>query len=160
NKAQEEESKISDQISAQIRKSSKTPLADLAKQFNLLVAQTRAVTATDPLLEFGTNSKDVNEAIFRLREGEVSQPIRTDRGYVVLSLKQVQPIHQGTLEEVRDKIITALKQEKSVELARTKAGDLSKRVKSGEKFDSAAKSLGLEPKTSEDFSRAGSVPNV
>src|SRR5262249_17317388 len=77
NKAQEEENKISDQISAQIRKSSKTPLADLAKQFNLQVAQTRPVTATDPLLEFGTNSKDVNEAIFRLREGEVSQPIRT-----------------------------------------------------------------------------------
>ena len=160
NKVDEEENKVSEQISAQLRKSSKTPLADLAKQFNLELAQTRPVSATDPLLEFGTNSKDVNEAIFRLRESEVSQPIRTDRGYVVLSLKQVQPTHQGTLEEVRDKIIAALKQEKSVELARSKAEELSKRAKAGEKFDSAAKALGLDPKTSEDFSRAGSVPNV
>jgi peptidyl-prolyl cis-trans isomerase D len=160
NKSQEEENKVSDQISAAIRKSSKTPLADLVKQFHLELAQTRPVAATDPLLEFGTNSKNVLDAIFQLREGEVSQPIRTDRGYVVLSLKQVVPAHQGTLEEVRDKIISALKQEKSVELARTKAEDLSKRAKAGEKFDSAAKALGLEPKTSEDFSRAGSVPNV
>jgi len=160
NKTQEEENKISDQISAEIRKSSKTPVADLAKQFHLEIAQTKPVAATDTLLEFGTNSKGVGEAIFSLREGEVSQPIRTDRGYVVLSLKQVVPAHQGTLEEVRDKVITALKQEKSVELARTKAEELSKRAKAGEKFDSAAKALALEPKTSEDFSRAGSVPNV
>jgi len=90
----------------------------------------------------------------------VSQPIRTDRGFVVLSLKQVVPAHQGTLEEVRDKVIGALKQEKSVELARSKAEDLGKRAKAGEKFDSAAKVLGLEPKMSDDFSRAGSVPNV
>src|SRR5262252_27448 len=160
NKTQEEENKISDQISAEIRKSSKTPVADLAKQFHLEIAQTKPVAATDTLLEFGTNSKGVGEAIFSLREGEVSQPIRTDRGYVVLSLKQVIPAHQGTIEEVRDKVITALKQEKSVELARTKAEELSKRAKAGEKFDSAAKALALESKTSEDFSRAGSVPNV
>ena len=160
NKTQEEENKVSDQISAEIRKSSKTPIADLAKQFHLEIAQTKPVAATDTLLEFGTNSKGVSEAIFSLREGEVSQPIRTDRGYVVLSLKQVVPAHQGTLEEVRDKVITALKQEKSVELARTKAEELSKRAKAGEKFDSAAKALALESKTSEDFSRAGSVPNV
>jgi peptidyl-prolyl cis-trans isomerase D len=160
NKTQEEENKISDQISAEIRKSSKTPLGDLAKQFHLEVAQTRPVGITDSLIEFGSNSKGVLDAIFQLREGEVSQPIRTDRGYVVLSLKQVVPAHQGTLEEVRDKVIGALKQEKSVELARAKAEDLSKRAKAGEKFDTVARALGLEPKTSEDFSRSGSVPNV
>jgi len=160
NKAQQEENKVSDQISGEIRKSSKTPLADLAKQFHLELAQTRPVAATDPLLEFGTNAKGVIDAIFLLRAGEVSQPLRTDRGYVVLSLKQAVAAHPGTLEEVRDKVIGALKQEKSVELARSKAEDLSKRAKAGEKFDSAAKALGLDPKMSDDFSRAGSVPNV
>src|SRR5499427_7302677 len=159
NQVQEEENKISDQIDAAIRKSNKTPLADLAKQYHLEVAQTRPVALSDPLLELG-NSNELKERIFQLREGEVSQPIRTDRGYVVLSLKQVLPAHQGTLEEVRDKVIGSLKQEKSVEPARSKAEDLSKRAKAGEKFDSAAKALALEPKTSEDFSRAGSVPNV
>jgi parvulin-like peptidyl-prolyl isomerase len=142
-----------------VRKSNKTPLADLAKEFHLELAQTRPIGVADPLLELG-NSQDVKEAIFRLREGEVSQPMRTDRGYVVLSLKQSFPTHQGTLEEVRDKVIGSLKQEKSVELARSKAEDLSKRAKAGEKFDSAAKALGLDPKLSEDFSRAGSISGV
>ena len=158
-KADDESSKIADQIAAAVRKSNKTPLADLAKEYHLEVAQTRPVGVTDPLLELG-NSQEVKEAIFRLQVGEVSQPIRTDRGYVVVSLKQILPTHQGTLEEVRDKVIASLKQEKSVEIARSKAEDLSKRAKAGEKFDSAAKALGLDPKMSEDFSRAGSVPNV
>lgn len=159
NKTDEEESKIADNISSAVRKSNRTPLADLARDYHLEVAQTRPIALTDPLLELG-NSKEVKEAIFRLRQGEVSQPIRTDRGYVVLSLKQILPTHQGSLEEVRDKVVAALKQEKSVELAKTKAEELSKRAKAGDKFDAVAKALGLDPKTSDEFSRSGSIPNV
>src|SRR5882762_9581100 len=72
-------------------------------------------------------------------------------------LLQIQPAHPGSLEEVRDKIVTELKQQKSALLARTKAEDLAKRVKAGEKFDSAAKSLGLEAKTSDLLARNGSI---
>jgi peptidyl-prolyl cis-trans isomerase D len=158
-KADDQASRVADQLSGEIRKSNKTALADLAKEFHLDSSQTRPVAATDPMLEFG-NSSEVKDAIFRLRQGEVSQPIRTDRGYVILSLKQILPTHPGSLEEVRDKVIAAIKQEKAVELARSKADELSKRVKSGEKFDSAAKALGLDPKTSDEFSRAGSIPGV
>ena len=158
-KADDQASRVADQLSGEIRKSNKTALADLAKEFHLDISQTRPIAATDPMLEFG-NSSEVKDAIFRLRQGEVSQPIRTDRGYVVLSLKQILPTHQGSLEEVRDKVITAIKQEKAVELARSKADELSKRAKSGEKFDSVAKGLSLDPKTSDEFSRAGSIPGV
>ena len=158
-KTDEDASKIADQLAAAIRKSNRTPLADLARDFHLEVAQTRAVAATDPLIELG-NSTEAKDTIFRLREGEVSQPIRTDRGYVVLSLKQVIPAHQANLDEVRDKIVASLKQEKAQELARQKADELAKRIKNGEKFDAAAKALGLGPKTSDDFSRAGSIAGV
>jgi parvulin-like peptidyl-prolyl isomerase len=158
-KADDQASRVADHLSAAIRKSNKTALADLAKEFHLEVLQTRPVAATDPMLEFG-NSNEVKDAIFRLRQGEVSQPIRTDRGYVVLSLKEILPTHQGSVEEVRDKVITAIKQEKALELAHSKADELSKRVKAGEKFDSAAKALALDPKTSDDFSRAASLPGV
>jgi peptidyl-prolyl cis-trans isomerase D len=158
-KTDDEASKIAEQLAAAIRKSNRTPLADLAREFHLEVAQTRPVAATDPLIELG-NSSEAKDTIFRLREGEVSQPIRTDRGYVVLSLKQVIPAHQASLDEVRDKIVTSLKQEKAQELARQKADELAKRIKNGEKFDAAAKALGLDPKTSDDFSRAGSIAGV
>jgi peptidyl-prolyl cis-trans isomerase D len=107
-------------------------------------------------LELG-NSKDIKDAIFRLRPGELSAPVRTDRGYVLLALKEVQSAHQGSFEEVRDHLISELKKQKATELARTKAENLVKRVKSGEKFDAAAKSLGLEPKTSDAIARNGSI---
>jgi peptidyl-prolyl cis-trans isomerase D len=145
-----------DQLSATIRRSNKVSLDDLAKQFHLSLGETRPVTAADPILELG-NSKEAKEAIFRLHQGDLSLPIRTDRGYLVLSVKLIQPAHPGSLEEVRDKIVAELKQQKATEFARTKAEDLAKRVKAGEKFDAAAKSLGLEAKTSDLFARNGSI---
>ena len=53
-----------------------------------------------------------------------------------------------------------LKQEESTKLAKTKADELAKRVKAGEKFDAAAKALGLEAKTSELISRNDSIPSA
>src|SRR5467141_4990876 len=126
--ADKQASDIADQMSAAIRRSNKTSLDDLANQYKLILGETRPVGATDPLLELG-NSTDVKDAIFRLRAGELSLPIRTDRGYVVLSLKTVLPAHQATLEEVRDKIIADLKREKAAALARNKAEELVKRDK-------------------------------
>src|SRR5712664_2722581 len=126
--ADKQASDTADQISAAIRKSNKTSLDDLANQYKLILGETRPVGATDPLLELG-NSTDVKDAIFRLRAGELSLPIRTDRGYVVLSVKSIQPAHQGSLEEVRDRVITDLKREKSTELAKNNAEELIKRVK-------------------------------
>jgi peptidyl-prolyl cis-trans isomerase D len=83
-----------------------------------------------------------------------------DRGYVILSVKEKFDAHQGTLEEVRDRVIADLKKEQSVQQAKSKADDLGKRVKAGEKLDAAAKALGLEPKTSDSISRDGSIPGV
>src|SRR4029077_9911893 len=155
-KAEKFASDTADKLSAAVRKSTKTPLDDLVKQFHLTAGETRPASAADPLLELG-NSADIKEAIFRLRTGELGGPIRTDRGYVVLSLKEVLPAHQGSLEEVRDRVVTELKQQKANELARAKSDDLIKRVKAGEKFDAAAKALSLEPKTSDAISRSGSI---
>ena len=145
-----------DQMSAAIRRSNKLSLDDLAKQFHLTLGETRPVSANDPILELG-NSKEAKEAIFRLRQGELSLPVRTDRGYLVLSVKQILPAHPGSLEEVRDRIVTELKQQKAMELAHTKADDLAKRAKAGEKFDAAAKALGLDAKTSDLLARDGSI---
>jgi peptidyl-prolyl cis-trans isomerase D len=123
------------------------------------VSETRPVSATDPLLELA-NSQEAKDAIFRLKPDEVNLPDRTDRGYVVLSVKSILPAHLGSLEEVRDRVITDLKRQKSIELAKSKADELARRVKAGEKFDSAAKALGLEPKTSDSIARDGSIPGA
>ena len=157
--ADKQASDTADQLSAAIRRSNKVSLDDLAKQYHLTLGETRPVSAADSLLELG-NSQDIKDAIFRLRPAELSLPIRTDRGYVILSLKAVQPAHQSTLEEVRDRVISDLKREQSITLAKSKADDLVRRVKGGGKFDAAAKALGLEPKTSDSFARDGSIPGA
>src|SRR2546427_4414836 len=157
--ADKQASDTADQLSAAVRRSNKVSLDDLAKQYHLTLGETRPVSAADPLLELG-NSQDIKDAIFRLRPAELSLPIRTDRGYVILSLKAVQPAHQGTLEEVRDRVISDLKREQSITLAKSKADDLVRRVKGGGKFNAAAKALGLEPKTSNSFARDVFIPGA
>jgi len=152
-------SDTADKLSAAIRQSNKISLDDLAKQYHLTVNETRPIAATDPLLELA-NSQEAKDAIFRLRLDEVSLPVRTDRGYVVLAVKSSQPAHQGSLEEVRDRVVTDLKREKSTDIARSKAEELIKRVKGGEKFDAAARALGLEPKMSDLIARDGSIPGA
>jgi len=152
-------SNTADQLSAAIRQSNKILLDDLAKQYHLTVGETRPISATDPLLELA-NSQEAKNAIFLLRIGELNPPVRTDRGYVVLSVKSIQPAHQGALEEVRDRVISDLKREKSTEMAKSKAEELAKRVKAGEKFDAAARALGLEPKTSDPLAHDGSIPGA
>jgi peptidyl-prolyl cis-trans isomerase D len=148
-----------DKLSAAIRQSNKISLDDLAKQFHLTVGETRPVAATDAILELG-NSKEVKDAVFGQRPGDLGLPVHTDRGYLVLSVKDVQPAHQGTLQEVRDRVIADLKRGKSTELARQKAEDLERRLKAGEKFEAAAKALGLDPKTSDPFARNGTIPGA
>src|ERR1700676_327970 len=152
---------IADKLSQAIRQSNTVSLEDLAQQYHLTVGETRPAAATDQLVELG-NSPDVkvSDAIFRLHQGELSLPLHTDRGYLILSLKQILSAHQGTLEDVRDKVIAELKQEKASAEAHAKAEELTKRAKAGEKFDAAAKALGLEAKTSDEFARAGSISNV
>jgi len=154
--ADQQAADAADRLAKAIRQSNKVSLDDLAKQYQLTVSQTRPISATDPVLELG-NSKEVKDAIFRLRQNELSLPIRTDRGYVVLSVQQITPAHQGSLEEVREQVVNDLKQEEAGKLAKTRAEELAKRVKAGEKFDAAAKALGLEAKASELISRNDSI---
>jgi peptidyl-prolyl cis-trans isomerase D len=159
NKVDQQASTIADQMSADIRQSNKTTLDQLAQKYHLTIAETHAVGPGEPVLELG-NGQEVKDEIFHLRQGDLSLPLRTDLGYVVLSIQQSFPAHQGTLDEVRDKVVTDLKQQKANELAETKAQELEKRVKAGEKFATAVKALGLDPKTSDSFARNGSVPNL
>jgi peptidyl-prolyl cis-trans isomerase D len=159
NKVDQQASTIAGQISADIRQSNKTTLDQLAQKYHLSIAQTHPVGAGEPVLELG-NGQDVKDEIFHLHQGDLSLPLRTDRGYVVLSLQQSLPAHQGTLEEVRDKVVSEFKQQQANALAKTKAEELEKRVKAGEKFAAAAKALGLDVKTSDPFARNGSVANL
>ncbi len=150
---------LSAQIAEEIRRSGRTPVEDLAKKFNLTTGESKLVEANQPLPELGS-SPALFDSIFRLRVGDLSSPLRTDKGFVVVSVKEIQPGHPASLAEVRDHVAGDFRHEKAVELAKTRAEELAKRAKSGENFAAAAKALGFEVKASEPFSRTGSLPET
>jgi peptidyl-prolyl cis-trans isomerase D len=150
---------ISTQMASAVRQSNRQSLDDLARKFNLKLGETQPASVTDPVGDLG-NTPELHQVLFQLRPGELSQPFQVPQGYVILTPKEVQPAHQGTLAEVHDKVLADYQQEKSIELARTKADELAKRVQSGEAFDQAAKALGLAVVTPAAFARNGSVQDV
>jgi peptidyl-prolyl cis-trans isomerase D len=150
---------VSSQIAEEIRRSGRIPIDELAKKFNLTAGEAKLVEANQPLPELG-NSPAILENVFRVRPGDLSAPLRTERGYVVLTVKDIQPTHPASLAEVHDRVLGDYRHEKALDLAKTRADELAKRVKAGENIASAAKALGFEMKTSEPFSRTGSIPNA
>ena len=72
---------------------------------------------------------------------------------MVITPKDVLPAHAASLAEVGPAVLNDYRREKSIELARAKAEDLAKRVRSGELLEKAAKELGIETKTTDPFTR-------
>jgi len=158
-KGEGEASSLADKPTGAVRHSTSRPLADLAKQFGLTVRRAGPLAASDTIPDIGP-SPGLQDEIFRLRTGELSQPVRIDRGYVVVSVKDIQSARQGTLADVRDRVVTDFRREKSLELARSRADELSHRARGGENLAQAAKVLGFEVKSSSPFARTGNVEGV
>jgi parvulin-like peptidyl-prolyl isomerase len=150
---------LSNQIAEEIRRSGRVPIEDLAKKFQMTTGEAKLVEANQPLPELGS-SPALQDAIFHQRVGDLSAPIHTDRGYVVMAVKDIQGTHPAVLAEVHDRVTGDYRHEKAIDLARTRAEDLAKRAKAGENFAAAAKALGLEVKTTEPITRSGTVPDV
>jgi peptidyl-prolyl cis-trans isomerase D len=158
-KVHQDSNDISNQMAAAVRQSNRQPLEELARKFNLEIGEAPPVASTDPIMPLGS-APELHQALSQLRPGELSSPIQVPQGFVILTVKEIQAAHQGTLAEVRERVLADYQQEQSLTLARTKADDLAKRAKGGETFDKAAKALGLEAKTADPISRSGSIPDL
>lgn len=150
---------IVDQLADAIRQSNHQSLDALAKKFNLQVGDSAPSSITEPVDDLG-NSNDLHSNLFELGPGELSPPIHVDRGFVILTVKDILKGHQATLAEVHDKVLSDYQQQQATDLAKSRADQLSKTAQSGQDFEKAAKILGLDVKTSQPFAVTGSVPDV
>ena len=150
---------ISNQMAAAVRQSNRQSIDDVARKFNLELGDTPEASFTEPVGDLG-NSPDLHQILFKLQPGELSSPLQAEKGYAILTVKKIDPAHQGTLAEVRDRVLADYQQEQSVQLASAKAAELAKRTQAGEPFDKVAKSLGIDIKTPEAFARTGSIPDL
>jgi peptidyl-prolyl cis-trans isomerase D len=158
-KVNAEADNIATEMADAVRQSDRQPIAGIAKKLNLQLGSVPPVSINDPVGDLGP-SQDVSQMLFELHVGELSSPMHVDKGYVIVTPAQILPAHQATLDEVRPKVLSDYQQENSLELARARADQLAKDVQGGEALDKAAKALGLEVKTSDPFSRTGSIPDI
>ena len=158
-KSEQTAEELSQQIAEEIRRAGRPPLEELAEKYGLTLGDPPPVEPGQTLPDVGA-SPEIADTIFRLRPGDVSAPIRTDRGFVVLSVKEALPGHPGTLAEVRDRVLVDYRRDQSNQLAKSRAEELARRAKAGSDLAGAARALGFEAQTSDLVARATAIPDV
>lgn len=136
----------------------KTPLADVAKQFNLQYFETAPLSRTDPVTGIGVNP-DFAGAVFSAASGAVTQPVQVAQGFALAKVVQIVPPGPQPLAAVQDAVTTDYKQAQAQKLAQDKAQALqAAAAKQGLK--AAAAGMHLAVKTSTPVTRTGTLPDA
>jgi parvulin-like peptidyl-prolyl isomerase len=113
-----------------------------------------------PVPELGA-SADFDQAVAPLKKGEVSQPVTAGTKMALAIVNDVTPAHPSSFEEVQGQIRDAIAQNRATAAVQKHANELVEKAKAmGGDLAKAAKSMGLDAKTSSDFDRAGNVEGI
>jgi len=155
-RAQTQASNLADRIAAEVRNPG--DLERVAKANGLAVQESDFFLPQEPITGLGPAAEAAAEA-FRLKDGEVSDAVRTPQGFAVLALSGRQDAHIPKLEDVKDRAREAVVRAKALDVARARARDLLPRLKNAADFEAEAKAAGLEVQASADFvARGGALP--
>jgi peptidyl-prolyl cis-trans isomerase D len=152
---------LSDKVQAALTKDPLHPekvAADLGVQY----VKADNVGPGDPLPEVGVN-KEFADAVYSLKKGEVSQPIAlagSTKNAMAVCTGEI-PAHPAGFEEVQSKLRDAFINDKLKKLVDQKATQLADKARAdGGDLAAAAKSMGLEVKTSDAVDRAGAIEGL
>jgi peptidyl-prolyl cis-trans isomerase D len=100
------------------------------------------------------------EKLFSMREGEVSEPVKSAFGYHIIKLEGIRPQTGRSLEQVREEIALQLREEKAGELFNSEQDRLQEQLESsGASIDALAREFNLRRGEVEQFERgAGGLP--
>jgi peptidyl-prolyl cis-trans isomerase D len=139
-------------------KSNPQQFDDIVRKAGLEPKQSPPFKYNQPVADLG-NADAFENLAFQLRLNEVGTPVTVPKGEAIIQLAQIVPSHVPALDEVRAQVEEDYRHEQSVTLAQDKAKKLEDLAKTQD-FDKAAKSLGLTPKQSNDFSQSEYVEGV
>jgi peptidyl-prolyl cis-trans isomerase D len=94
-----------------------------------------------------------------MKEGDVSEAIRTPQGYAFITVTGKQDAYIPKLDEVKARVRDDVIKQKAIEKARATAATVDAALKSGD-FDKAAKAAGLEVKTTDLIARGAPIGDV
>jgi peptidyl-prolyl cis-trans isomerase D len=100
------------------------------------------------------------DAVFTASEKSAPEMASTSQGFVVFQLLAVKPPSTPSFDEIRTRVETEFKNERSSILLTQKTQELSDRAKSEHDLKKAAKELGATVKTSDFVLPDGQVPDI
>ncbi len=134
---------------------------EVADRFHMQVVRANAVRPGQPVPEIGTNA-DFDQSIMGLKQGQVSQPVALPGNKLALAVVTgVIPARPDTLAEVENQVRDAMVRSRLAAAVQAHAKELADKAKAnGGDLAAAAKSMGLDVKTSGEFTRAGTVEGI
>ncbi|HZT33261.1 MAG TPA: peptidyl-prolyl cis-trans isomerase [Bryobacteraceae bacterium] len=151
---------LSDKLQAMLTKDPMHP-EKAAQELHADVNKYDNLAAGSPVPGIGIN-KDFDESIAGLKLGQVSQPVLLAGDKLVMAVVTgVTPAHPATFEEAESQVRDQVIKDKLTKLVDQQASELAEKAKAaGGDLAKAAKSMGLEVKTSDDFDRAGAIEGL
>lgn len=128
-------------------------LAALAETEGVTFQEAPAFAANDAVTGIG-RSAVFNEAVFALKEGELTEPIKVPRGWILGRVTSVEPPRLPTLAEVENEVRLEVEKELQREAAVAK---LTEGRAAGTDFDTLATELEMEIRDSNEFGRYDSI---
>jgi peptidyl-prolyl cis-trans isomerase D len=152
--------KISDTAQAALQKDPAHP-EKVAATLNMQLVRVDGFAPGQTIKEIGP-SPDFDQAVAGLAKGEASQLLAlADNKVALVLVTDVKPPRPQAFEEVQNKIRDALVQNRLAVAVQNHASELVEKAKSmGGDLAKAAKSMGLEVKTSGDIDRSGTVEGL
>jgi peptidyl-prolyl cis-trans isomerase D len=154
--AQTAAQKLADQVAAELKKPA--DFDTVARARGLQAGESGLFQQDEPIAGIGM-SPAVSQAAFQLKEGEVSEALRTPQGYAFVTLTGKQAPYLPKLDEVKSKVRDEVLKQKAIEAARQKAASINAEMKSGD-FEKAAKAAGLDVKTTDLIARGAPVAEI
>lgn len=94
----------------------------------LNIASVDSISVTKPAPAIG-NDPDFNNAVFKLQNGQVSEPIRTNRGYYIVEVKSITPFDQNKYQQDFNTVRTQLINQKKQTIVQEWITDLKNKAK-------------------------------
>src|SRR4029079_17395724 len=155
-RAQTEAQRIADDVAKNLKKPA--DIDGYAKGRGLTVGESSLFSKEEPIAGLGM-APAVAERAFELKDGEVSEAIRTPQGFAFVTVTGRQDSYVPKLDEVKAKVRDAVVKKKATDVARQQAASIGAQMKTGD-FNAAAKAAGLDVKTTEFIARGAPIGDV
>ena len=155
-RAQNEAQRIVDEVAPLLKKPA--DLDTVAKSRGLNVGESNFFAREEPITGIGM-APIVAERAFEMKDGEVTEAVRTPQGFAFITLTGTEAARVPGLDEVKAKVRDDVVKKKAIEAARQNAASLAPKLKTGD-FAAAAKAAGLTADETDLLARGASIPQA